>query len=52
MTEVTIVGLDLTQRVFKAHSATVDGSVAISKKLSGGQMLVFSQNCHRAWLLL
>ncbi|MBO6899536.1 MAG: hypothetical protein JJ868_19410 [Shimia sp.] len=33
MTEVTIVGLDLTKRVFKAHSATVDGSVAIIPRL-------------------
>ncbi|MBE9639774.1 hypothetical protein [Salipiger mangrovisoli] len=34
MTEITIVGLDLANRVFHVHGATVDGGVVIRKKLS------------------
>jgi len=41
MTEVSIVGLDLAKRVFQVHGATADGSVAIRKKLSRGQVLAF-----------
>lgn len=41
MTEVTIVGLDLAKRVFQVHGATADGGVAVRKKLSRGQVLVF-----------
>lgn len=51
MTEVTIVGLDLAKRVFQVHGATANGSVAIRKKLSRGQVLDFSQICRPAWLL-
>ncbi len=43
MTEVTIVGLDLAKRVFQVNGATANGSVAIRKKLSRGQVLGFSQ---------
>jgi len=41
MTEVTIVGLDLENRVFQAHRAMADGGVTIRKKLSQGQVFVF-----------
>ncbi|MGX0878754.1 transposase [Roseovarius sp. MBR-154] len=41
MTEVTIVGLDLANRVFLVHGATADGGVAVHKKLSRGQVPVF-----------
>jgi hypothetical protein len=34
--EVTIVGIDLAQRVFQLHGAAVDGSIALRKKLSPG----------------
>ena len=41
MEQVTIVGLDLAKRVFQVHGATADGSIAIRKKLSRGQVLAF-----------
>jgi len=41
MKEVSIVGLDLAKRVFQAHGARVDGSMAFRKKLSRGQVLAF-----------
>ncbi|NKX40575.1 IS110 family transposase [Rhodobacteraceae bacterium R_SAG2] len=41
MEQVTIVGLDLAKRVFQVHGATADGGIAIRKKLSRGQVLVF-----------
>lgn len=41
MEQVSIVGLDLAKRVFQVHGATADGSIAIRKKLSRGQVLAF-----------
>ena len=41
MEQVTIVGLDLAKRVFQVHGATVDGGIAIRKKLSRGHVLAF-----------
>jgi transposase len=41
MKEVTIIGLDLAKRVFQAHGARADGSVAFRKKLSRSQVLDF-----------
>ena len=39
MSEVTIIGVDLAQRVFQLHGAHNDGSVAFRKRLSRGQFL-------------
>jgi transposase len=41
MREVTIIGLDLAKRVFQAHGARTDGSVAFRKRLSRSQVLAF-----------
>lgn len=41
MSEVTIIGLDLAKRVFQAHGARADGSVAFRKRLSRSQVLAF-----------
>ena len=41
MEQVSIIGIDLAKRVFQAHGAAADGSVAFRKKLSRGQFLTF-----------
>lgn len=41
MTEVSIVGLDLANRVFQVHGANADGSIAFRRKLSRGKLLAF-----------
>jgi transposase len=41
MNDVNIIGVDLAKRVFHAHGAHSDGSVAFRKRLSRSQMLTF-----------
>ncbi len=41
MEQVSIIGLDLAKRVFQAHEARADGSVAFRKKLSRAKVLAF-----------
>jgi len=41
MEQVSIIGIDLAKRVFQAHGAAADGSVAFRKKLSRSQFLAF-----------
>ncbi len=41
METVTIIGIDLAKRVFQAHGATSDGTVAFRKKLSHSLLLKF-----------
>jgi len=41
MTKTSIIGLDLAKRVFQAHGARADGSVAFRKKLSREKVLAF-----------
>lgn len=41
MNNVTIIGIDLAKRVFHAHGAYIDGSVAFRKRLSRAQVLPF-----------
>ena len=41
MSEVTIIGVDLANRVFQLHGASGDGSVVFRKKVSRGQVLAF-----------
>ncbi len=41
MAEAAIIGVDLAKRVFQAHGATADGSVAFRKKLPRAQFLSF-----------
>ena len=41
MNNVNIIGLDLAKRVFRAHGARADGSVAFRKKLARSQVLAF-----------
>jgi transposase len=41
MNNVTIIGIDLAKRVFHAHGAHIDGSVAFRKRLTRAQMLPF-----------
>ena len=41
MNDVNIIGLDLAKRVFHAHGARADGSVAFRKKLARSQVLAF-----------
>ncbi len=38
---VTIIGIDLAKRIFHAHGANVDGSVAFRKQLTRAQVLPF-----------
>jgi transposase len=40
---VAIIGIDLAKRVFQAHGARADGSVAFRKRLSRSQVLPFLQ---------
>ncbi|SFR21501.1 hypothetical protein SAMN04244569_04654, partial [Paracoccus denitrificans] len=41
MNNATIIGIDLAKRVFHAHGAHIDGSVAFRKRLTRAQMLPF-----------
>lgn len=41
MSEGTIIGIDVAKRVFQGHGARDDGSVAVRKNLSRGQVLAF-----------
>lgn len=41
MNNVAIIGIDLAKRVFHAHGAHIDGSVAFRKRLIRAQMLPF-----------
>jgi hypothetical protein len=41
MNNVTIIGIDLAKRVFHAHGARADGSVAFRKRLTRAQFLPF-----------
>lgn len=41
MSKTSIIGLDLAKRVFQAHGARADGSVAFRKKLSREKVLSF-----------
>jgi hypothetical protein len=41
MREVSIVGLDLTKRVFQVHAAGSDGGVVLRRKLSRGPVIPF-----------
>src|SRR5205823_4650783 len=41
MNDVSIIGVDLAKRVFHAHGARSDGSVAFRKRLSRSQLLTF-----------
>jgi transposase len=41
MSTVTIIGIDLAKRVFHAHGATADGSVAFRRRLTRAQVLPF-----------
>jgi transposase len=41
MREVSIVGLDLAERVFQVHGTDTDGGVVFRWKLSRGEVLVF-----------
>lgn len=41
MSNVTIIGIDLAKRVFHAHGACIDGSVAFRKRLTRAQVLPF-----------
>lgn len=41
MNNVTIIGIDLAKRVFHAHGANIDGSVAFRKRLTRSQVLPF-----------
>ena len=41
MSGVTIIGIHLETRVFQIHRVHNDGSVALRKKLSWGQVLAF-----------
>lgn len=52
MGEVTIIGIDLAKRVFQAHGAQADGSVAFRKKLSRSRILAFLAEQPRCAALL
>jgi transposase len=41
LSEITIIGIYITKRVFQLHEARDDGSVVFRKKLSRDQVLVF-----------
>jgi transposase len=41
MNNVTIIGIDLAKRIFHAHGAYVDGSVAFRKRMTRAQVLPF-----------
>jgi transposase len=41
MSNVTIIGIDLAKRIFHAHGACSDGSVAFRKRLTHAQVLPF-----------
>jgi hypothetical protein len=41
MNTVTIIGIDLAKRVFYAHGAYADGSVAFRKRMARSQVLPF-----------
>ena len=41
MSNITIIGIDLAKRVFHAHGAHIDGSVAFRKRLTRSQVLPF-----------
>ena len=41
MTEVTIIGLDLTKNVFQVHGMRADGSVAFRVKLARAKVFAF-----------
>lgn len=41
MSNVTIIGIDLAKRVFHAHGAHIDGSVAFRKRLTRAQVMPF-----------
>jgi transposase len=41
MNNVTIIGIDLAKRIFHAHGAHIDGSVAFRKRLTRSQVLPF-----------
>lgn len=41
MEEVSIIGLDFAKTVFQAHGVGFDGSVAVRRKRSGAQSLMF-----------
>lgn len=41
MNKISIIGLNLAKKVFQAHGAGADGSVAFRRKLSRAQLLKF-----------
>ena len=41
MTEVAIIGIDLTKRVFQAHGAAANAAVVFRKKLTRDRLMVF-----------
>lgn len=41
MEKVSIIGVDIAKHVFQVHGARADGSMAFSKKLSRGKLLLF-----------
>ena len=41
MSEVSVIGLDLAERVFQVHGADASGRVLIRKQLRRGQVLEF-----------
>lgn len=41
MNNITIIGIDLAKRVFHAHGAHADGSVAFRKRMARSQVLPF-----------